>query len=110
MPKVDRSLYFHRKEYLTATDNGIKTENSVPNDERVTDLEDAKSQQSHLSEKLVKVSPFKLLWSHFKNAYTNVKVVQWSIWYAVGFCGYMQVSSYVQVLWKDIEPEPSVSY
>lgn len=54
-------------------------------------------------------SPIILLWTHFRSAYTNVKVLQWSILYAVGFCGHMQVISYIQLMWKEIEPTPDVS-
>lgn len=32
-----------------------------------------------------------LLWTHFKNSYTDTKVVQWSVWWALATCGFMQV-------------------
>lgn len=46
---------------------------------------------------------FRLLWSQFCGAYRNADVLIWSIWYAVGMCGYLQAISYVQVLWTAID-------
>ncbi|XP_037945015.1 thiamine transporter 1 [Teleopsis dalmanni] len=112
LPKVERSLYFHRKEekiedkIKSVTDNYDNYSNSIDSRE----LEDTKSQGSNISERQSLISPTRLLWQHFYNAYTNIKVLQWSLWYAMGFCGYFQVISYVQVLWKDIEPEPSIAW
>lgn len=54
-------------------------------------------------------SAFQVLWSQFRNAYTNPNVLQWSVWYALGYCGYLQVSINVQSLWEEIDPEPNVS-
>lgn len=96
MPSVKRSLYFHRDEQIQK--NTPKRENISDKDQVVV------NEQTQIHQK----SPLLLLWSHFRNAYTNPFVLQWSIWYAVGFCGYLQVTYYVQVLWKDIEPNPSV--
>lgn len=33
-----------------------------------------------------------LLWTHFIESYSNVEVVQWSLWWSVTMGGYMQVS------------------
>lgn len=97
LPKVTTSVYFHRKPSLTLSieSNGMKasSEASVNN-------------PSAPEPEKVALPPLKLLWSHFKNAYTNIKVVQWSIWYAVGVCGYFQVISYIQVVWNKIESDP----
>jgi len=53
--------------------------------------------------------PLQLLWSHFRSAYTNPLVLQWSLWYAIGLAGYLQVTTYMQVVWKSFENEPTVS-
>lgn len=53
---------------------------------------------------------FVLLWLQFKKAYTNSNVQIWSIWYAVGMCGYLQVVSYIQVLWKTIDDSQVVGF
>ncbi|XP_017046971.1 thiamine transporter 1 [Drosophila ficusphila] len=98
LPKVDKSLYFHQVQ-LPITD-----------------------QQSHINDLQVVVSPgeqdstpkkpraLDLLWLHFRNAYTNPRVIQWSLWYSIGLAGYLQVTYYMQVLWKEIEPEPKMAW
>ncbi|XP_055906315.1 thiamine transporter 1 [Eupeodes corollae] len=97
LPKVTTSVYFHRKPSLSISiaSNGYQGSRTI-----------VESSQNHISGQQVHLPPLQLLWSHFKNAYTNVKVVQWSIWYAVGVCGYFQVISYIQVLWISMESNP----
>lgn len=51
---------------------------------------------------------FQILWFQCKRAYTNTNVQIWSIWYAVGMCGYLQVICYIQVLWGNIDSEQKV--
>ena len=46
-----------------------------------------------------------LLWEDFVKAYTNKHVVKWSLWWAFATCGYLQVISYVQLLWKNAVKE-----
>ncbi|XP_053947661.1 thiamine transporter 1-like [Anastrepha ludens] len=104
LPKVDKSLYFHRENYF---DNAQST--SVVGSSS-TDLQDTKSIKSGISENITPTEPFKLLWSHFYNAYSNLKVVQWSIWYAVNLAGYLQIISYIQVLWIEIEPHSEIAW
>jgi len=55
-------------------------------------------------------NPLILIKKHFINAYTNPYVIQWSIWYAVALCGYLQVISYIQTLWKGIDENPVVAW
>lgn len=50
------------------------------------------------------------MWSHFHNAYSNLKVVQWNIWYAVILCGYLQIITYMQVFWIEIEPNMEIAW
>ncbi|KAL5290492.1 SLC19A2.2 family protein [Megaselia abdita] len=82
LPSVKNSVYFHR----------------------------GKSTVDEEGETTTKLSGLSLIWHHFKNSYSNPKVVQWSIWYAVGVCGMYQVFTYIQILWKAIEPEPDVAW
>lgn len=71
----------------------------------------------------------RLMWTHFTESYSNLEVVQWSVWWALTTCGFMQVfgwsplvtnsskplptlqkpqvQSYVQFLWLVIDPERS---
>ncbi|KAL9917450.1 thiamine transporter 1-like isoform 2-T2 [Glossina fuscipes fuscipes] len=103
LPKVKNSLYFHHHDYL---DGQCSTESR---NHDTIDAGDAKS-QSQVNEGLMPLKATSLLWLHFYNAYTNVKVLQWSLWYAMGLCGYLQVISYIQVLWKDIKPDSSIAW
>lgn len=35
---------------------------------------------------------WRLLWDHFTISYTNPVVIQWSFWWALAMCGFMQVN------------------
>lgn len=50
-----------------------------------------------------KQSANELLWHHFRTSFTNIEVLQWSLWYALGNCGFVQVTTYIQVLWNTID-------
>lgn len=41
-----------------------------------------------------------LLWKDFLRAYTNIHVAKWSLWWAFATCGYVQVASYIQLIWE----------
>jgi len=96
LPRVESSLYFHRgpktKPLTITIDNGKAIQNVEENLMNVTP-------EPHLP-------PFQLLWYQFKSAYTNRKVVLWSLWYAFGLGGYLQFICYIQVLWNDIDENP----
>ncbi|CAO1408549.1 unnamed protein product [Diamesa tonsa] len=51
---------------------------------------------------------FALIWMHFKNAYKNPVVLLWSFYYAVCSGLYVQVISYIQLLWQDIDDTQEV--
>ncbi|KAH8312715.1 hypothetical protein KR044_012438 [Drosophila immigrans] len=108
LPKVKKSLYFHREAYLT--EPSLTTTMPKPGElqEAVAAVEaDMVSQQASTQ---MQSSAGALLWQHFHNAYTNPRVVQWSLWYAIGLAGYLQVTYYMQVLWKEIEPTPHIAW
>lgn len=106
LPKVDKSLYFHRQQYQREP---APLAAPINNQEPATVIDaDATSQQTTGS--LAKSNAGLLLWQHFYNAYTNPRVVQWSLWYTIGLAGYLQVTYYMQVLWKVIEPEPKIAW
>lgn len=52
---------------------------------------------------------FGLLWHHFTISYSDIEVLQWSLWYALGNCGFVQITTYVQVLWDTIDDSQDVS-
>ncbi|XP_031633904.1 folate-like transporter 2 [Contarinia nasturtii] len=48
--------------------------------------------------------------NHIKTSYSNVTVIQWSILWSMSMCGFLQVQSYIQPLWKEIDPHETVLY
>lgn len=51
---------------------------------------------------------FQMMRKQIVQAYSMRSVIFYSIWYAAGFCGYLQVISYVQVLWIVIDNRPEM--
>lgn len=51
-----------------------------------------------------------LLWLHFLQAYSNKTVLVWSIWWSLAMGGFLQIQSYVQLLWQDIDPKQEYFY
>ena len=51
-----------------------------------------------------------LLWTHFTAAYTNLTVVQWSLWWSLAMAGFIQVANYVQLLWQEINQDQEYLY
>ncbi|KAL1378303.1 hypothetical protein pipiens_004024 [Culex pipiens pipiens] len=51
-----------------------------------------------------------LLWTHFTAAYTNLTVVQWSLWWSLAMAGFIQVANYVQLLWQEINTDQEYLY
>ena len=45
----------------------------------------------------------KTMFIAFKESYRNKTLLQWSIWWSLAMCGYLQVGNYVQNLWEDIQ-------
>lgn len=105
LPPVQNSLYFHRHEYLEGQSPAVAESRTHD----IMDADEGKS-QNQIRDHLMPFKATSLLWSHFRNAYTNIKVLQWSLWYAMGLCGYLQIISYIQVLWKDIKPDSSIAW
>ncbi|XP_076639695.1 thiamine transporter 2-like isoform X2 [Colletes latitarsis] len=104
LPSVGQSIYFHAK-----NENRILVTNS--------NMTIALEQQSHIShtpEQHIGYTPVKtdnlliqkvrqayiLLWKDCLQAYSNGHVVKWSLWWAFSTCGFLQISSYIQLLWR----------
>ena len=51
---------------------------------------------------------FKLLWRHFLDSYSNIKIVQWSLWWSLAMAGFLMVQIYVQLLWREIDNDREV--
>lgn len=91
LPNVDSSIYFHRKSDNNATEKEL--ESIIPLNQNATAPKRLEKE----------VSAFQLLWLQFMNSYADIEVLQWSLWYAIGTCGFYQVTSYIQVLWDTID-------
>lgn len=89
LPSVSKSLYFHRDDEVKTNLPQLEQGNTTPT--------------HHKSNKYARA--FKILWQHFLSAYTNWHVIQWSLWYSLAMCGFIQVQSYIQILWALIEPD-----
>lgn len=69
--------------------------------------------QSHDSKVLMDnkyKSAFNLMRKHFKQLYTNMYVMKWSFWWSLATCGFIQVQTYMQSLWEEINDEETKSY
>lgn len=52
----------------------------------------------------------RLLLQHTVSAYTNPTVLKWSLWWSLATCGQLQVISYAQILWKEIDENGESHY
>lgn len=132
LPGVKNSIYFHREEYEeeVAKEEDSKSYSSyssvgsvevtISNKPRPSIVkakykdesyeDDLHNYQRHKTNPHRVKRAFKVIWEHFCSAYTSKHVVLWSIWYAVFMCGDYQVTSYIQVMWEEINPNPSVAW
>lgn len=108
LPSVGQSIYFHSP----TVNNNPGVISLRPNDENLLDVENVSKStidsqqkpQSNPTEKSISMSTkirraYALLWQHFLAAYMHRHVVKWSMWWAFSTCGYLQVTSYAQLLW-----------
>ncbi|GAB0099074.1 thiamine transporter 1 [Sergentomyia squamirostris] len=93
LPSVRTSVYFHRKASVAS----IAKTNSISNI--------FYSSEHELVTQREKRNLLLVFWVPFKRAYTNRNVLLGSFWLIFGFCGYLQVISYIQILWTMINVE-----
>lgn len=122
LPAVPTSVYFHRRTYLERTPDdehrqiyatGKLTASSPHSDDCDRSIVVAIDSPLPTTHHTPSTTPptkraFGLLWSQFCRAYGQPDVLIWSLWYAIGMCGYLQAISYVQVLWMSIDNRPVV--
>ncbi|KAH8292162.1 hypothetical protein KR054_006451 [Drosophila jambulina] len=107
LPKVDKSVYFHNR--TEAIKDGIRPDTGSL--EKGNELANAEVTEAKLTPNPnTSVQALQLLCSHFHSAYTNPLVVQWSLWYAMSLAGFLQVTTYMQVVWKSYENEPTIAW
>uniref|UniRef100_A0A336M1E5 CSON010234 protein n=1 Tax=Culicoides sonorensis TaxID=179676 RepID=A0A336M1E5_CULSO len=108
LPGVGISLYFYSTSSKTVSHPSINddpSENSIENDmssgNKLTHPVKAQFSPSRAAD---------LLWTHFIQAYSNMTVVQSSIWWSLAMAGFLMIQSYVQLLWQDIDPDTKNLY
>lgn len=105
LPTVGASLYFYStvdSRRALAASNTKKSENSS---EIKFDGNDAEAKPTFSCH-----GALELFWIHFKISYSNKVVIQWSFWWALAMCGFLQVQSYVQLLWQEIDQDKENVY
>ncbi|XP_043655598.1 thiamine transporter 2 [Drosophila teissieri] len=101
LPKVEKSLYFHNRS--EAIEGATKSEaGNLEKGSEQASVEEAAPEK--------KVPAWQLLWFHFRSAYTNPLVIQWSLWYAISLAGFLQITTYMQVVWKSFANEPTIAW
>ncbi|XP_061394460.1 thiamine transporter 1 [Musca vetustissima] len=108
LPSVSQSIYFYK---TTKGDDGgavvdsnkDKCENNIDGIAATPQPHPAELENGTLSPKFSWKNASRLLWQHTVSAYTNPTVLKWSIWWSLATCGQLQVISYAQILWKEID-------
>ncbi|XP_066587362.1 thiamine transporter 1-like [Prorops nasuta] len=121
LPSVEQSIYFHSSknnaksspttEPINASVNPINSNLNQSNlnfnlEKRILQLDIEK--HDNFKQKIRNAC--KLLWTDFWSAYTNVHVIKWSAWWAFATCGYLQVATYMQLIWIDIAKDRAEIY
>ncbi|XP_012527778.1 thiamine transporter 2 [Monomorium pharaonis] len=114
LPPVKQSIYFHRasvsdvEQEKGTLDYQLQHSSDPRGSPSRSDRDESRRRRYAASGAplLRKIKDaYALLWKHFVQAYTNYRVAKWSIWWALATCGYLQVISYIQLLWQTaVEP------
>ncbi|XP_076752468.1 thiamine transporter 2 [Xylocopa sonorina] len=117
LPSVGQSIYFHRKDenctnHVSLTSNGI-VELQQNDLNCITQRPGQQNEHSSSNTNISVIRKLKdayiLLWKDVIQAYTNNHVLRWSIWWSYSTCGYLQVISYIQLLWQTaVSPEDKI--
>lgn len=95
LPSVKKSIYFYRD-----NENDCSRLDNIENLPRNLNLKATGNGKYRKA--------FKLMWHQFRSAYSNRQVLLWSVWYAFGLCGFLQVTTYIQIVWIEIDNRPEV--
>lgn len=104
LPSVNRSMYFNRESMTSIASPQTAGEAEFGSSE----LNDTTITQQDIVPRGKCGAAFELIYSQLKASYSNRDVQLWSFWYAAGMCGHLQVLSYIQMLWIDIDNRPEV--
>lgn len=97
LPRPQHSNIFHIKA------NRIDSRNAVEVEIDKIGLSSVKDTRNTINNKIHQ--GFSYMWMELKLIYSNKNVLLWSCWWALASCGQLQVSNYIQNLWKVISPE-----
>jgi len=122
LPSVNQSIYFHRNSVsdeehgkqidVRSTTIDHQSQRLSNSQESLRNDENSETKRRCFAERFTRCfawpndlfrkirSAYALLWKHFVHAYTNYRVVKWSAWWALSTCGYLQIISYIQLLWQ----------
>ncbi|XP_058797969.1 thiamine transporter 2-like [Phymastichus coffea] len=98
LPPVKQSIYFHRIDIITSD---ISTSLESQGSNKTLSISSHRASNVTLPFYAKVRHAYFLLWEDFIKAYSNKHVVKWSLWWAFATCGYLQVISYIQLLWED---------
>ncbi|KAL6263321.1 hypothetical protein P5V15_006119 [Pogonomyrmex californicus] len=105
LPRVGQSIYFHRVSASDDEENNAAAvqqtidQSGQPSNPRISSCDkNDKTQSDTLLHKIR--NAYALLWKHFVLAYTNYRVIKWSVWWSLSTCGYLLVATYSQLLWQ----------
>lgn len=97
LPWVSSTVYFHRDvpaEFLPVTEDALSEECFTSQLEEQT--------KPSLWRKFQAASEY--VKKDFISSFSNLYILKWSIWWALGTCGNFQVGNYIQPLWEEILP------
>lgn len=94
LPSVGQSVYFHRPDDSSDRTNDNEIIDRISNEQTINNIPACKSQFAKIRR------AYYLLWKDFVKAFTDIHVIKWSIWWAAASCGYLQVLTYAQPIWR----------
>nr|XP_012222669.1 PREDICTED: thiamine transporter 2-like [Linepithema humile] len=108
LPSVGQSIYFHRASVSDEEQGKGTLDHHSQHLSNSRELANNKIDEKKHCCYAVSAAPllrkirnaYALLWKHFVQAYTDYRVVKWSVWWALATCGYLQVINYMQLLWQ----------
>lgn len=100
LPSVGISLYFYSVPEISENNS---ESNDSPKDITNTDNDTQKPKFSY-------TRAVDLLWKHFLDSYSNLKVLQWSLWWALAMAGFLMVQIYVQFLWQEVNQSEEILF
>ncbi|XP_065357427.1 thiamine transporter 1 [Calliphora vicina] len=110
LPPVQQSIYFYKAEDNLAEGRVDNVPPSLPLENGNSELALERKASSTTETPTTIVRPkfswrnaSSLLLQHTISAYSNRTVLKWSIWWSLATCGQLQVISYAQILWKEID-------